>query len=128
MLWFPNFFTMEFFKVLFTSDRRQSKTLLTINLITHLVQFWMVMLWFPNFFTMEFFKVLFTPDRRQSKTLLTINYRGKKNSLETVFSIAICRQSGTGDKMAIENSVSNGLSTVLTFQLLPIRLLLGSDT
>ena len=35
----------------------------------------------------------FTPDRRQSNTLFTFDERGSK-SLETVFSIAICRQSG----------------------------------
>ena len=33
------------------------------------------------------------PDRRESKTLLTIGDRGYK-SLETVFSIVICRRSG----------------------------------
>ena len=40
---------------------------------------------------------------RQSKTLITIDERGQK-SLETLFSVAIFRQSG--DKMAIENYVS----------------------
>ena len=34
-----------------------------------------------------------TPDRRQSKTLLTFDECGSK-SIETVFTIAICRQSG----------------------------------
>ena len=34
-----------------------------------------------------------TPSRRQSKTLSTIEERGSK-SIETVFSIAICRQCG----------------------------------
>ena len=34
-----------------------------------------------------------TPDRRQSKTLLTIDERRLK-SIETVISIAICRQPG----------------------------------
>ena len=37
-------------------------------------------------------KSKFVPNRRQSKTLLTIDERGSK-SPETVFSIAICRQS-----------------------------------
>ena len=34
-----------------------------------------------------------TPDRRQSKMLITIDERGLK-SIQTVFSIAICRHSG----------------------------------
>ena len=34
-----------------------------------------------------------TTDRRQSQTLLTADERGSK-SIKTVFSIAICRQSG----------------------------------
>ena len=38
--------------------------------------------------------LLLTPDRRQSKTHLTIDERESKKTLETVFSIAICRQSG----------------------------------
>ena len=37
--------------------------------------------------------VLYTPDRRISKTLLTIDNADHK-SLETLFWIAICRQSG----------------------------------
>ena len=42
-------------------------------------------------FAIEHKYSLFTSDRRQSKTLLTIDERGSK-SLETVFSITICRQ------------------------------------
>ena len=58
-----------------------------------------------------------TPDRRQSKTILTIDKRGSK-SLETVFSIAICRQSG--DKWQWKTRFSIFyllLSTVLTFSI-----------
>ena len=41
----------------------------------------------------EVSRAMITPDRRQSKTLSTIVEHGSK-SLETVFSIAICRQYG----------------------------------
>ena len=40
----------------------------------------------------ELFRLYITPDRRQSKTFLTID--DDRNSIETVFLIAICRQSG----------------------------------
>ena len=48
---------------------------------------------------------LTTPDRRQSKTLI-LSMDVDQKSLETEFSIAICRQSPDCRQIAIENTVS----------------------
>ena len=60
---------------------------------------------------------MITPDRRQSKTLLTI-YKDQI-SLETVFLIAICRQSGDKwqSKTLFLTIFDLRLSIVLTFSI-----------
>ena len=60
---------------------------------------------------------LYFADRRQSKTLLTIDDPGQK-ALETVFSIAICRQSDeatNGNRKLYLTSFYLCSSIVLTF-------------
>ena len=63
-----------------------------------------------------------TPERRQSKTLLTIDERGSK-TLETVFSIAICRQSGDKlqSKTMFVKIFGSRSSIVLTFSIAVYR-------
>ena len=74
--------------------------------------------WTPTGFIDNCLALYSTPGRRQSKTLLTIDERGSK-SPETVFSIAICRQSGDKwqSKTLFLTNFDLRSSIVLTFTL-----------